>query len=165
MHRFEVYNTGQAKLMPPFVGYNKTRLLVAVVPQKTILAFGYMIHIPMTIFRSGMIRRIFDSFQTLSYGVEIWSLARGSWRGLSTEVVAGSCKSPLFASYNPSYIRPPTLVNSALHWVQVLRTNGKYFILSLDFPSELFGEVIIPEVLRGGNYKIKLQDTRSLLPF
>ncbi|XP_034229623.1 F-box/kelch-repeat protein At3g23880-like [Prunus dulcis] len=83
--------------------------------------------------------------------VEIWSLARGSWKSLSS--AADHVILP--ANFHPGQLfnrSGVVFVNGALHWLQLAR-NWKvnkmdYLIASFDMASELFGETTVPEALR-----------------
>ncbi|PQQ20028.1 F-box/kelch-repeat protein [Prunus yedoensis var. nudiflora] len=83
--------------------------------------------------------------------VEIWSLARGSWKSLSS--AADHVILP--ANFHPGQLfnrSGVVFVNGALHWLQLAR-NSKvnkmdYLVASFDMACELFGETTVPEALR-----------------
>ncbi|XP_008235755.1 PREDICTED: F-box/kelch-repeat protein At3g23880-like [Prunus mume] len=83
--------------------------------------------------------------------VEIWSLARGSWKSLSS--AADHVILP--ANFHPGQLfnrSGVVFVNGALHWLQLAR-NWKvnkmdYLVASFDMASELFGETTVPEALQ-----------------
>ncbi|PQP93578.1 F-box/kelch-repeat protein [Prunus yedoensis var. nudiflora] len=78
--------------------------------------------------------------------VEIWSLARGSWKSLSS--AADHVILP--ANFHPGQLfnrSGVVFVNGALHWLQLAR-NMDYLVASFDMASELFGETTVPEALR-----------------
>ncbi|KAI5315638.1 hypothetical protein L3X38_044814 [Prunus dulcis] len=83
--------------------------------------------------------------------VEIWSLARGSWKSLSS--AADHVILP--AKFHPGQLfnrSGVVFVNGALHWLQLARkwkvNKMDYLIASFDMASELFGETTVPEALR-----------------
>ncbi|XP_004301299.1 PREDICTED: F-box/kelch-repeat protein At3g23880-like [Fragaria vesca subsp. vesca] len=77
--------------------------------------------------------------------VEVYSLARGSWRPLDVAVPA--CFKPQCIS---------SFINGASHWIQTLDKVGKrrdqdddeYVIVLFNMETELFGEMQMPEALR-----------------
>ncbi|XP_062014463.1 F-box protein CPR1-like [Rosa rugosa] len=69
--------------------------------------------------------------------VEVWSLARGSWMSLDAAIIP-----PDFKPRDYSYLRYP-FVNGALHWVGL--RHG--VIMTFDMSTELFGEIMMPEVV------------------
>ncbi|KAH0995257.1 hypothetical protein GBA52_019121 [Prunus armeniaca] len=75
----------------------------------------------------------------LSRAVEIFSLARGSWKRLHNAVVPANFSPGNFTSND----KPDALVNGALHWIQ---TEGDdKFIVSFDLSTELFGKILMPK--------------------
>ncbi|PQP93579.1 F-box/kelch-repeat protein [Prunus yedoensis var. nudiflora] len=91
--------------------------------------------------------------------VEIWSLARGSWKSLSSaadHVILPTNSHPILpANFHPGQLfnrSGVVFVNGSLHWLQLAR-NWKvnkmdYLVASFDMASELFGEITVPEALR-----------------
>ncbi|BFG15738.1 hypothetical protein CerSpe_020120 [Prunus speciosa] len=78
--------------------------------------------------------------------VEIYSLARGSWKTLTASA-------PTYFAYGtwPSYW---AVVNDALHWVRPLEKKGKdMVIVSFDISTELFGEIMMPQGVRKTEYR------------
>ncbi|XP_021827840.1 F-box/kelch-repeat protein At3g06240-like [Prunus avium] len=74
----------------------------------------------------------------LSRAVEIFSLARGSWKRLRNAVVPANFSPGNFTSND----KLDALVNGALHWIQ---TEGDdKFIVSFDLSTELFGKILMP---------------------
>lgn len=94
--------------------------------------------------------------------VEIWSLARDSWKSLSS--AADHVILP--ANFHPGQLfnrSGAVFVNGALHWLQLSRNwevnKIDYLVASFDMASELFGETTVPEALRNKlHFKPKLQD-------
>lgn len=62
--------------------------------------------------------------------LEVWSLTRGSWK-----IISDAAKN-VYVSGTDS----PAFVNGALHWVQ------ESLIVWFDMVSELFGEIVMPEL-------------------
>ncbi|PQQ18687.1 F-box protein CPR30-like [Prunus yedoensis var. nudiflora] len=79
--------------------------------------------------------------------VEIYSLARGSWKTLTASV--------------PTYFASDTwcfcywvVVNDTLHWVRTPEKKGKdMVIVSFDISTELFGEIMMPQGVRKPEYR------------
>ncbi|XP_068328019.1 putative F-box protein At5g52610 [Pyrus communis] len=81
------------------------------------------------------------------FAVEVYSLARGSWKSLGAAVLPGYGKLGGVSSKS-------VLVNGTLHWVQLRdkeeQEHGQQHInvMSFDLSTELFGEIMMPEALR-----------------
>ncbi|KAL6145149.1 hypothetical protein ACLB2K_055837 [Fragaria x ananassa] len=76
------------------------------------------------------------------YEVEVYSLARGSWKSLSAVVVP--------KDYN-HYLefRDGVLLNGSLHWFQ-LGNNRDNFIVTFDMYNEVFCEMVVPDAIKTG---------------
>ncbi|XP_050383768.1 F-box/kelch-repeat protein At3g23880-like [Argentina anserina] len=70
---------------------------------------------------------------------EIWSLKRPSWRGLSVL--------PPVDDSDPRW-RSPIFVRRAVHWVHHREGSRNRPIVSFDMSNEVFGEIMLPEVMR-----------------
>lgn len=74
----------------------------------------------------------------VSCAVELWSLARGSWRNVVTpNFVDEMLPSTMFGS-----VIEPAFVNGAMHWIQDRADEN--VILSFDLSTESFGKILLP---------------------
>ncbi|XP_050383752.1 F-box/kelch-repeat protein At3g23880-like [Argentina anserina] len=71
---------------------------------------------------------------------DIWSLKRPCWRGLSVL--------PPVDDFDPTWRHAPIFVRGAVHWVHHQEKEGDGPIVSFDMSNEVFGEIMIPEVMR-----------------
>ncbi|XP_034219151.1 F-box/kelch-repeat protein At3g06240-like [Prunus dulcis] len=74
----------------------------------------------------------------VSCAVEVWSLARGSWRNVVTpNFVDEMLPSTMFGP-----VIEPAFVNGAMHWIQ--DRVDENVILSFDLSTESFGKILLP---------------------
>ncbi|PQM34583.1 F-box protein CPR30-like [Prunus yedoensis var. nudiflora] len=87
-----------------------------------------------------VLRCVSDNFTLVA--VEIYSLARGSWKTLTTSA-------PTYFGFDVAadwLFSYWAVVNDALHWVQLRERRGKNLVIvSFDISTELFGELMIPQ--------------------
>ncbi|RXH72705.1 hypothetical protein DVH24_012389 [Malus domestica] len=95
--------------------------------------------------------RIFSNFNCggaagdTPFGVEVFSLARGSWKTLSPCVSIPGCFALCRRNPRPRHV----FVNGAVHWLLPRgRHSDQFVIVSFDMLTESFGEVEMPEPLR-----------------
>ncbi|KAL6196714.1 hypothetical protein ACLB2K_032328 [Fragaria x ananassa] len=88
---------------------------------------------------------VHDSYE-IPTEVEVWSLARGSWKTLIPDIIP--------SNFNPMepYRGQHVFVNGALHWVQFCNIDWHKYIVLFSMPSESFGEITMPEVLRNDSH-------------
>ncbi|XP_004292370.1 PREDICTED: F-box/kelch-repeat protein At3g23880-like [Fragaria vesca subsp. vesca] len=92
----------------------------------------------------GVLRAVYKSGRGAgcSSEVEIWSLARGSWKSLTAPMDI-----PGDSTWYPKafLLEPHAFVNGALHWFHNKFKRMSYSIVTFDISSESFSEITMPE--------------------
>ncbi|KAK9910780.1 hypothetical protein M0R45_034725 [Rubus argutus] len=102
--------------------------------------------------------------------VQVYSLARGSWKSLSASDVhvdlQGGNTSPVFVNGILHTLEARLIVNYYDQAEELRRYSGDMFIASFNLATEVFGEIMIPEALRKDTCSIsRYGDSLALIKY